>query len=338
MRLFWRIVKTIFSSLFLAVVALVGAPAAFAVTVLAGLIFLPLPATIPLPKPNPTILPTILYARDGTPIATLQQYDSNVPVTEAQIPQVLKEAVVADEDRNFYHHGGVDLRGTLRALYDDVRHKGPLQGGSTITQQYVKLAYTNKQRTLVRKVREAILASQLDRQASKDEILYRYLTEVYFGDGNYGIGAAAENYFHVPVSALSVSMAATLAGLIPAPSARAPRENLAGAEAARELVLKEMLQQGYLTAAQYDAAMQQRLAIATGGRPPPALDGGLPAPRHPDRLPRLCRLRHPLAARPLPGVGGVRGRAASADHLGPHGAGRRLRRRGLHPGRHQRPS
>ena len=123
-------------------------------------------------------------------------------MTEAQIPQVLKEAVVSDEDRNFYHHGGVDLRGTLRALYDDVRHKGPLQGGSTITQQYVKLAYTNQQRTLVRKVREAILASQLDRQASKDEILYRYLTVVYFGDGNYGIGAAAESYFHVPVSEL----------------------------------------------------------------------------------------------------------------------------------------
>ena len=187
-----------------------------------------------------------------------------MPVTEAEIPQVLKEAVIADEDRNFYHHGGVDLRGTLRALYDDVRHKGPLQGGSTITQQYVKLAYTNQQRTLVRKVREAILASQLDREASKNEILYRYLTVVYFGDGNYGIGAAAENYFHVPVSALNVSQAATLAGLIPAPSARAPRENLAAAEAARELVLKEMHQQGYLTTAQYQAALPQRLALANG--------------------------------------------------------------------------
>src|ERR1700678_1396622 len=251
MRLFWRIVKAIFSSVFLAIVTLVGAPVAAAATVLAGLIFLPLPATIPIPKPNPTILPTILYDRDGNQIATLQQYDSNVPVTEAQIPQVLKEAVISDEDRNFYHEGGVDLRGTLRALYDDVRHNGPLQGGSTITQQYVKLAYTDQKRTLVRKVREAILASQLDRQASKNEILYRYLTIVYFGDGNYGIGAAAENYFRVPVSALNASQAATLAGLIPAPTARAPRENLATAEADRELVLREMRQQGYLTQAEY---------------------------------------------------------------------------------------
>ena len=266
MRLLWRIVKTVFGSLFLAIVALVGAPAAFAVTALAALIFLPLPATIPIPKPNPSILPTVLYDRYGHQIAVLQQYDRNVPVTEAEIPQVLKEAVVADEDRNFYHHGGVDVRGTLRALWSDIRHSGPLQGGSTITQQYVKLAFTNQQRTLLRKVREAILASQLDRQASKDEILYRYLTLVYFGDGNYGIGAAAENYFHVPVSALNVSQAATLAGLIPAPSARAPRENLPAAEAARRLVLGEMHQQGYLTAAQYDAALAQPLALASGGR------------------------------------------------------------------------
>jgi penicillin-binding protein 1A len=268
MRAVWRVVKTIFSSLFLAMVVLVGAPAAFAATALAGLIFLPLPATIPIPKANPAILPTLVYDRYGHQIATLQQYDRNVPVTEDQIPQVLKEAVVADEDRNFYHHGGVDVRGTLRALYDDIRHKGPLQGGSTITQQYVKLAYTNQQRTLVRKVREAILASQLDRQASKDEILYRYLTVVYFGDGNYGIGAAAENYFHVPVSSLDASQAAVLAGLIPAPSARAPRENIAASETARELVLREMHQQGYLTTAQYDDALQQRLALANGTKLP----------------------------------------------------------------------
>jgi penicillin-binding protein 1A len=269
MRLFWKIVKTIFSSLFLAIVAFVGAPAAFAVTALAGLIFLPLPATIPIPRPNPTILPTVIYDRYGHQIAVLQQYDRNVPVTEAQIPQVLKEAVVADEDRNFYHHGGVDVRGTLRALWSDIRHSGPLQGGSTITQQYVKLAFTDQKRTLVRKVREAILASQLDRQASKDEILYRYLTVVYFGDGNYGVGAAAENYFHVPVSALNASQAATLAGLIPAPSARAPREHLAAAESARKLVLGKMHQQGYLTTAQYNVALAQTLALTTGGRLPP---------------------------------------------------------------------
>ena len=268
MALFWRIVKRIFSSMFLATVTVVGAPAAFGITVLAGLIFLPLPATIPIPKSRPTIMPTIIYDRFGNQIATLKQFDTNIPVTESEIPQVMKEAVIADEDRNYYHHGGVDLRGLIRALWADLRNRSPVQGGSTITQQYVKLAYTNQQRTVVRKVREAILASQLARQASKDEILYRYLTLVYFGDGNYGIGAAAQNYFHIPVSQLNVSQAAALAGLIPAPSARAPRENLASAEYYRELVLKKMFQQGYLNTTQYQSALAQKLVIASAGQAP----------------------------------------------------------------------
>jgi penicillin-binding protein 1A len=265
MRLLWRILKTLFSSVFLAIVTLVGAPLAFGATVLAGLIFIPLPATIPIPKPNPTIEPTIIYDRYGHQIATLQQFDRNLPVTESQIPQVLKEAIVADEDRNYYHHGGVDLRGTLRALWADLRNRAPVQGGSTITQQYVKLAYTNAQKTVVRKVREAILASQLAREASKDEILYRYMTLIYLGDGNYGVGAASESYFGLSVSQLDASQAATLAGLIPAPSDRAPREHLAQAEAGRELVLKKMYQQGYLTTAQYRKALSEKLALVGAG-------------------------------------------------------------------------
>jgi penicillin-binding protein 1A len=268
MTLLWRIVKWIFGSVVLAVVALVGAPVVFAGTIMAGLIFLPLPATIPVPKPNPTIQPTVIYDRYGNTIATLQQFDRNLPVTEAEIPQVLKEAIIADEDRNYYHHGGVDLRGTARAIWADLRSGATVQGGSTITQQYVKLAYTNAQRTLVRKVREAILASQLAREASKDEILYRYMTLIYLGDGNTGVGAASETYFHVPVSKLTASEAATLAGLVPAPSDRAPLQHLAAAETARELVLREMFQQGYLTAAQYRADLAQKLALATSAHIP----------------------------------------------------------------------
>ncbi len=269
MRLLWRIVKMIFSSLFLAIVTFVGAPVAFGATVLAGLIFLPLPATIPIPKPNPTVEPTIIYDRYGNQIATLQQFDRNLPVTESEIPEVLKEAVIADEDRNYYHHGGVDLRGTLRAVWADIRNHSAVQGGSTITQQYVKLAFTNSSHSLVRKVREAILASQLAREASKDEILYRYLTLIYLGDGNTGVGAAAESYFHEPVSKLNASQAATLAGLIPAPTARAPEEHLALAEEFRELVLKKMYQQGYLSASQYQQALSEKLALVGGGRPVP---------------------------------------------------------------------
>jgi len=230
--------------------------------VLTCFVFLPLPASIPVPKARPILTPTIIYDRYGQVIATLRQADYNVAVSESQIPAVLKEAVVADEDRNFYHESGVNVLSTLRALVADLRNKAIVEGGSTITQQYVKLAYTNAQRTLFRKVKEAILASQLSREASKNDILYHYLSIVYFGDGNYGVGAAAESYFHVPVQQLDASQAATLAGLIPAPSLRAPLQNLPAAEAGRELVLAKMYQQGYLTAARYHKALAERLALA----------------------------------------------------------------------------
>lgn len=268
MNLLRRILRRLFGSVVLATVTLVGAPVAFGATILAGLILLPLPATIPLPKTLSTVLPTVIYDRYGHPIATLNTFDKNMPFTEAQVPQILKEAIIADEDRNFYHESGIDIRGTLRALYEDLRSGAPVQGGSTITQQYVKLAYVGSQRTIVRKVREAILASQLARVASKNDILYHYMTLIYLGDGNTGVESASETYFHIPVQDLDASQAATLAGLIPAPSARAPEEHLALAEGARELVLGKMFQQHYLTAAQYQAALAQRLAPATSGANP----------------------------------------------------------------------
>ncbi|HET9076706.1 MAG TPA: transglycosylase domain-containing protein [Acidimicrobiales bacterium] len=270
MDLLRRILRRLFGSVVLASVTFVGAPLAFGATVLAGLILLPLPAAIPVPKANPIIQPTVIYDRYGHPIATLQSFDKNLPFTDAQVPQVLKEAVIADEDRNFYHESGIDIRGTIRAAWADIRNHAPVQGGSTITQQYVKLAYTNRSRTLYRKIREAILASQLSRVASKEQILYHYLTLIYLGDGNYGAAAAAETYFHVPISQLNASQAATLAGLIPAPSARAPEEHLAGAEVARELVLKKMYQQHYLTDPQYQAALAAKLAPAGPSAPPGA--------------------------------------------------------------------
>jgi penicillin-binding protein 1A len=268
MDLIRRILRRLFGSAVLAAVTLVGAPVAFGATVFAGLVFLPLPATIPLPKANPTVNPTVIYDRYGKPIATLDNFERDVPFTDAQVPPVLKEAVVADEDRNFYHEGGIDLKGIIRAAWADIRNESAVQGGSTITQQYVKLAYTNGSRTIFRKIREAILASQLAREASKEQILYHYLSVIYLGDGNYGAASAAESYFHVPISQLDASQAATIAGLIPAPSARAPLQHLAQAEAAREVVLQKMYNQHYLTFPEYQAALASRLALAgTPGTP-----------------------------------------------------------------------
>lgn len=263
MNLLLRILRRLFSSVILAVVALVGAPAAFGVTVLAGLIFLPLPATIPLPKQIQTIEPTVVYDRYGHPIATLASFEQDLPFTDAQVPQVLKEAVIADEDRNFYHDNGVDVRGLVRAAWADIRNRAPVQGASTIAEQYVKVVYTGSQRTIVRKVKDAILASQLSREASKEQILYHYLTVLFLGNGNTGVESASEMYFHKPIQDLDASQAATIAGLIPAPSNREPENHLASAEAARGVVLKEMYQQHYLTYAQYQQALSEKLVLAT---------------------------------------------------------------------------
>jgi penicillin-binding protein 1A len=264
-----RILRLLLDSMFLLTSVAIGMPVAVAVTVLGSFLFLPLPAVIPQPKPAVFPAPTVVYDRNGNQIAELRQFDQNVPVSRTDIPRVLREAVISIEDRNFYKHGGVDIRGSMRAFLADLHSRSAVQGGSTITQQYVKNAYTGDKRTLVRKVREAILASQLDRQTSKDEILYRYLSSIYLGDGGYGVGAAAENYFRIPVNQVNLSQAAMIAGLIAAPSAWAPRENPSMAETRRELVLDKMLQQGYITRAAHDAAVAQRVwRLADGPAPP----------------------------------------------------------------------
>ncbi len=263
-----RPARLVLDSVLLLVTVSVGVPIAVVVTILAALIFLPLPATIPPPKPIVAIAPTQVYDRNGNLIATFHQFDQRIPVTEKDIPNVLKEAVVSIEDRNFYNHGGVDIRGSFRALFADLSSNKTVQGGSTITQQYVKLTYTNGQRTLSRKIKEAILASRLDRASSKDEILFQYLNTIYFGDGSYGVGAASENYFRIPVSQLNLSQAALLAALIRTPTTLAPRENPSGAEARRQLVLDKMLEQGYITQEQHDAAAGQPVVDQAAGQDP----------------------------------------------------------------------
>ncbi|HEV2369781.1 MAG TPA: transglycosylase domain-containing protein, partial [Acidimicrobiales bacterium] len=164
----------------------------------------------------------------------------------------------------------VDVRGTLRALLADLESGKTVQGGSTITQQYVKQTYTNGARTISRKIKEAILASKLARSATKEEIMFQYLNTIYFGDGGYGVGAASENYFRVPVNNLDLSQAATLAGLVAGPSAWAPRENPAAAESRRELVLNDMLQQGYITQQQHDQAIAEPINDISNGEQPVA--------------------------------------------------------------------
>src|SRR5438876_1073149 len=202
-------------------------------TVLGAFLFLPLPATLPKPKPGVASSMSHVYDINGHEHAVFREFETDIPVRKQDIPKVLKDAVVSIEDRRFYSHGGVDPQGTLRAMWADIRGE-PIQGGSTITQQYVKNAYTGRSRSVARKVREAILASQLDRQAPKDEILYRYLSSIYLGGGAYGVGAASQTYFRKPINQLTLAEAALVAGVIRAPSFYDPRLNPDGAESRSE--------------------------------------------------------------------------------------------------------
>lgn len=251
----------------LAVLGLAGVLVPFAVggTVLASFLYLPLPAALPPTKPGASEVSHLLDA-SGHEFGQFHAFGENIPVAEQDVPAVLDHAVIASEDRNFYSEGALSPTSTLRAVLANIR--GTVQGGSTITQQYAKNAYTSGQRSIVRKLQEAILAAQVSRQLPKHEILFRYLNTIYFGEGAYGVGAAAQAYFHKPVSQLDASEAATLTGLIPAPSLYDPLVSPELAEHRRVIVLGLMRDQHYLTPEEYDAAFAEHLVPAAQAKYP----------------------------------------------------------------------
>lgn len=218
--------------------------------------------------------PTLIVARDGTKLARLyNKYDVYVPITE--IPLVMREAVIATEDERFYSHHGIDIRGIARAAIANYEHEEITQGASTITQQLARRLFLNDRRTMTRKIQEALLAIEIERDYSKDEILERYLNLIYFGAGAYGVQAAAHAYFGTDVSKLSLAQASMLAGLIAAPSLYSPYNNLAGAQDRQRHVLDRMLANGYVTQAEADAAAAEKLTF-TG-----APDTGIQSYRYP---------------------------------------------------------
>ncbi|HET7573326.1 MAG TPA: biosynthetic peptidoglycan transglycosylase, partial [Gaiellaceae bacterium] len=194
---------------------------------------------------------SVLLAHDGTRIGALGASRTRIPVSFDQISPEMRKAIVAAEDRRFYRHGGVDWIGVLRALKSDVSTASASQGGSTLTQQLVRNLYLGRQRTLTRKLTEACLAEQLDRQWSKDRILTAYLNTVYFGNGAYGVEQASRIYFHHGAATLKPAEAALLAGIPEDPSSYDPVAHPQAAKARRNLVLQLLYQQGYLTESQY---------------------------------------------------------------------------------------
>ena len=182
-------------------------------------------------------------------------------VSSGKIPDVMKEATVAVEDERFYEHHGVDYVGVARAMVENLRAGGIVQGGSTITEQYVKNAYVGDERTYTRKLREAVLAWQLEDRWSKDKILTEYLNTVYYGAGAYGVEAAARTYFHKRASALSLKEAALLAALPKFPSAYSPTSDRKMAAEQRNKVLQLMADQGYVTQERADELMASKLGV-----------------------------------------------------------------------------
>jgi penicillin-binding protein 1A len=206
---------------------------------------------------------------DSNAIASLHGEQDRVNVTLDQVPQVMVDAVLAAEDRTFFDHGGVDPWGTARALWADLRNRGATQGGSTITQQYVKNVYLTSERTFTRKIKEAVLSIKLEQEFTKQQILERYLNTVYFGRGAYGIGAAVRTYFGHELGKVTLSEAAYLAGLIRSPETAdgAKSEQMNQAIARRRLVLQGMLETKKIDQAQFDAADKTPFVAGEAGDP-----------------------------------------------------------------------
>ena len=185
-------------------------------------------------------------------------------LTQDQMTQDTRDAVVAIEDRRFYTHAGLDLRSILRAAAVDIENGRVVEGGSTITQQLVKNLYTGNEQSFRRKLEEAALAVQMEQAYSKDDILTSYINTVYFGEGAYGIEAAAKTYFGVHASELTLSESAMLAGLITAPNHFDPLVRPASAEGRRNVVLGIMREMGTITASEQRHARAEAIRVHPG--------------------------------------------------------------------------
>lgn len=230
---------------------LIGAVAAVVLVVaLVATLFWSLPLSRALEPLNNSAI--VLVASDGSPIAKRGSY-KEAPIDATKLPPYVPGAFIAIEDRRFYSHMGVDPKAIARALGKNAQAGGVSEGGSTITQQLAKNAFLSSDRNLRRKAQEALIAVYLEARLSKAEILSRYLSSVYFGDGAFGLRAAARHYFGKQPEQLSIGEAAMLAGLVKAPSRLAPTNNLDGARERMRVVLGAMVETGTITQEQADA-------------------------------------------------------------------------------------
>lgn len=205
-----------------------------------------------------------LYDIDGQLIAEFYA-EKREPVPLTAIPPLLVTALITTEDRDFYEHSGVAVRGILRAIVKDVQARRFAEGASTLTQQLAKNLFLTPRKTLVRKLKEAILALQLERRYTKEELLTFYLNQVYFGSGAYGVAAAAETFFGKPLDRLSLAECALIAGMPKAPSRYSPLVNPELAIKRRNIVLQQMLATKAISREAYEAAKVDALDLRPQG-------------------------------------------------------------------------
>ncbi|HWQ42105.1 MAG TPA: PBP1A family penicillin-binding protein [Desulfosporosinus sp.] len=212
---------------------------------------------------TPLAQPSYLYDQKDIQISQLSSSRIE-PVSEQQIPLIMKRAIIAVEDRRFYEHQGIDLRSMARALSRDLRSSDFSEGGSTITQQLAKNLFLASDKTLTRKLKEAAYAIKIETVLNKDEILAAYLNQIYFGEGKWGIQNAAQLYFGKSAEKLTLEESALLAGLPKAPTIYSPLKNKQKSLERRNLVLSLMKEQNYITSADYEQAIVQPIVLKTG--------------------------------------------------------------------------
>lgn len=218
----------------------------------------PLASVIPPPPQRSALVDT-----KGRIIQNLFFEENRVAVSLAEVPRKTQQAVLAIEDARFYEHRGIDLVGIVRAFVANAKAGGVREGGSTITQQYVKNVLVGGERSVDRKLREAIYAIQLAHRYDRHRILEMYLNETYFGDGVYGIGTAAQHFFGKPVGELSIGESAALAGAIRSPTRYQPTpDNIPAATGRRDLVLERMRELGYIGEAEAGKARSEPLVVS----------------------------------------------------------------------------
>ena len=217
------------------------------------------------PNMDETLIPDAasqFYDINGNVIYTTLSEERRIPVNIDKIPKHVQKAFIAIEDNRFYEHGGIDYRGTARALVSTLSGR-EVQGGSTITQQLAKNAFLTQERSIIRKIKEAFIAKELEHKYTKDEILSMYLNRIYFGQGAYGIESASMYYFDKHVQNLDIAEAATLAAIPKSPNYYNPFENPQESKKRQELVIDQMVKYGFINAEQAAQAKAKKMVYST---------------------------------------------------------------------------